>query len=798
MKESLKFMGACAVALTLVFDVFGAWKGLGRRSRRDSGETPISTVAKNPATFAPSIDRGAALAVVVGVDREELWGLADTFLDGLIAASGADGGPFRGLKAILSEYKKDPFRDLKSDDEAVAFLRESGVLDANFRWAVLSMDGLPDKNGESPIPEGLSLVVAGDIDIEKFMRVAQRRLAESEEDAANFTEMTLEGEKIWRLVPQNEKSAKGMKDANIDPYIAWLDRQVVIIALSRDVMARQLRLYRRGEGKAGALRVDDFFDTDAYFFVSGVGNAMREFASSKDLAEWEFIPNGKEAFLGLKTVEAKLKAGAGGSISLSLRMRAASRNDADVLRTVVGLYLVGVRSSLGEDDEAKGKNLAKILGSVRVSGSDDIIELSLNTSVPALATALYPFIAEAMADGESESDKERDESASTFVSDGEPPKEILNLMASSYAEEGRTERSREMYLEVLAKDAANHDALMGLWRLSLQEGALEEAKSYLKRAIHAPTQKGDERFDVALLHMMNNDLEKARTALQGIIDSKASVRALALLAGVVLTQADRETDSQRKRRLLAEVENAILPKMEALSGSPRDFFVKITHALTLMRKDTDDETLRKARAALEVAWECRPMAAVGGMALDLDVRLQDRESAERHALKILRLNPSHAFANWVMGSICMDEGKPLEAERYLRESAGGAHPYAPAQNDLAEILRRQGNLAEAEKFARAAVKTAPNLYVAWETLASTLLDRGKNLDEAKRCVQKAIELSEGEDPRIQLTLARVQIAKKEFAEARKTLRALDKRREDLTSDRDKATLDELKERARGR
>ena len=263
--------------------------------------------------------------------------------------------------------------------------------------------------------------------------------------------------------------------------------------------------------------------------------------------------------------------------------------------------------------------------------------------------------------------------------------------------------------------------------------------------------------------------------------------------------SDKTKDSAEKQRILAEVENGILPKMEQLSDSPRDFHVQMTRAFVLMRKGKDPETVKQARAALEVAWQSRPMVAVGGMVLDMDFRLLDRESAERHAKQVLRQDESHPFANWVMGSIRMSEDKLAEAERYLRVSAGGGHPYAPAQNDLADLLRRRGSLVEAEEFARAATESAPQLYVAWETLAATLLERGKDLDEAERCIQKALELPEGkEDPRMQLTLARVQIAKKDFANARKTLRALDKRREEFTTDREKAMIDELLEKSQGK
>ncbi len=389
--------------------------------------------------------------------------------------------------------------------------------------------------------------------------------------------------------------------------------------------------------------------------------------------------------------------------------------------------------------------------------------------------------------------------ASDLVPGGTPPKELQNMMAGLYAEGGQKELSREMYNEILKKDAANYDALMGLWKLSIMDGATDEARSYLKKAEKAKTREGVVRLEVPLQYMMDNNLVEAHEALKQIGFKQPSARVWALDAGVMLMLADKAKDSAGKQRILTEVENGILPKMEQLSDSPRDFHVQMTRAFVLMRKGQDPETVKQARAALEVAWQSRPIVAVGGMVLDMDFRLQDRESAERHAKQILRMDENHAFANWVMGSIRLSEEKLPEAERYLRASAEGVHPYARAQNDLADILRRRGSLVEAEEFARAATKTDPDLYVGWETLASTLLDSGKNLEEAERCILKALEFPEGKaDPRMQLTLARVQIAKKNFVEARKTLRALGKRREELSSDRDKATLDELTEQAKGK
>ena len=377
-----------------------------------------------------------------------------------------------------------------------------------------------------------------------------------------------------------------------------------------------------------------------------------------------------------------------------------------------------------------------------------------------------------------------------------PPKELLNMMASYYAQDRQMQKSREMYNEVLEKDANNHDALVGLWRLSLQEGAFEKAKEYLERAVKTTADEAALRLDTALLHMMNNNLEEARIALQKITDLQPhSLQAWALLAGVVLQQSDQAKTPEQKKKILAQIENAILPKMESLSDSPRNFFVQTTRALVIMRKGDTPELLKQARTALELAWQSRPVVGVGGMVLDLDYRLLDREGAERHALQILRMDGKHAFANWIMGSIRMGQSRLPEAETYFRNAIDSEHPLPAALNDLAELCRKQKRYDEAEKYAREVTKTEPKLYVGWETLCATFLDQNKNLAEAEVCIQKAIELSKGSDIRMQITLARVQLAKKDFAKARVTLRSLSKRVEEL-SESDRAEFDRLDELAK--
>ena len=365
---------------------------------------------------------------------------------------------------------------------------------------------------------------------------------------------------------------------------------------------------------------------------------------------------------------------------------------------------------------------------------------------------------------------------------------LLNMMAAIYASGNQVKKSRAVYEQVLATDATNRDALMGMARLALQSGSADEARGYLEKAAKA---NGSDTagIETALLLMMNNDLDRARMEMQKVTDlHPKSLQAWSLLAGVLLQQVDHEKNEKARAKLMDELENVILPKMDAVSNDPRDYFVQMTRALVYMRKG---QTFRKqARDALVIASMSRPDISVAGdMILGLDIELDDGEAAERHARTILRRDRHDKLANYVMGSLRLKEGDYSTAETFLRLSVDGEKPIAAAQNDLAEVLRRQQRYEEAEKFARAAVKTQEKLYVAWETLGATLLDQNKNLDEAEQCVEKAIKLSKTEskieDIRMQITLARVQIARGALDKARITLRTLRKRQSELSNyDRD--------------
>jgi len=384
----------------------------------------------------------------------------------------------------------------------------------------------------------------------------------------------------------------------------------------------------------------------------------------------------------------------------------------------------------------------------------------------------------------------------------------LNLLASIYAGGGEKDKARRIYDDALVRDSTNREALTGLARLAMMEGDVEKAAEYLQRAIAGADDDRSVYAQKATLHLIRNELDAAKSVLRKVTDGDVSnLEAWSMLAVTVMRQIDAlgdvgkdEVKAARKKELEGELEENILPAMEKQARSPSDYHLQTTRAFVLMRKGGADNIKNARDAFIVVAKERPDISATSDMILGLDIQMNDVEDAERQAAETLLDNRKDPLANYVMGSIALRNDNLDEAEAHLRVSAASEKPMPMALNDLAELLRRRKNYEEAEAFARKATEAAPNLYVAWETLGSTLMDAGKSFDEAEQCVQKACDLSKDEngkmaDVRMLISLARVQIKRGEMARGKGTLRTVLGRIDELT-EFEKREFEELRKSAR--
>lgn len=306
---------------------------------------------------------------------------------------------------------------------------------------------------------------------------------------------------------------------------------------------------------------------------------------------------------------------------------------------------------------------------------------------------------------------------------------LTAVMAAVYEMKGDTEKSRSYYKELIAADPRNAVALSGLVRLSLRDGGVEEARKILDLGVKNGVSARNMRKDWAAIYLMSGDLSMARTTLQTMADEPdADPMTIAMLAMVMIEQGE-----------FAVVESKVLPRLVKKEKSSDNYFVLVIEGRIYQMKGK--KWFPKARKKFQRAFAIRPdVVVLRDIIFRLDVAMEDRLAAEAHAVEILRVDPDHAFANFFMGSVALEEGDYGRAEGYLKRAAEAPEPTVDALNNYAQLLCRIKRTDEAVKVARRAVTLAPERYEVWSTLSYILLDTG-DLKEASRALAKASSLN---------------------------------------------------------
>ncbi len=318
---------------------------------------------------------------------------------------------------------------------------------------------------------------------------------------------------------------------------------------------------------------------------------------------------------------------------------------------------------------------------------------------------------------------------------------VRSDMAEILVQQGEDERGEAIYEEILKSEPDNPRALISMARIATRRGALDKAREWIDRAGAAGVDRSAMALERAAIDLAANQPEAARIKLTEITELQPkNLQALGMLAIAMLQMKDFE-----------EVERRVLPKMESVAGTPDNYLVQITRGQLAYQKGRP--FYKASRDAFERAAVLRPgLPMLLEWILRLDFLLDDKATAEKHARQILRINRNHGFANYIMGSLMLGRDKRAEAEDYLRRSVS-ASKSAAALNDLAELLRKSGNFAEAERQARAAIELSPDLYFAWDTLGGVLADT-RRWEDAEKAYARALEIFQ-DDLRVHLNLAKL-------------------------------------------
>jgi len=311
-------------------------------------------------------------------------------------------------------------------------------------------------------------------------------------------------------------------------------------------------------------------------------------------------------------------------------------------------------------------------------------------------------------------------SAYSVQEDEEKRTALSALMASVYALRGDYKKSADEYRNVLKSDPKNTAAISGLARLALQQSVVADARKILETGEAAGASKRLLRQDWAALHLVAGDLPRARILLQELAEEPdVQPMTLAMLAMVMIEQQESSA-----------VEAKILPRLGKMTEGKDAYFAQVVQGRIWQGKGKAGH--KNARLCFHRASLLRPdVQALQEVILMLDVSLEDQKAAEAHALTVLRQRPNQPYANFIIGSIRLEQGQYGDAEVYLRRSAEAPEPTLAALNNYAQTLCRIRKLDAAETMARKAASRAPDRYEGWSTLAFVLAVKGETEGAAK-------------------------------------------------------------------
>jgi len=286
---------------------------------------------------------------------------------------------------------------------------------------------------------------------------------------------------------------------------------------------------------------------------------------------------------------------------------------------------------------------------------------------------------------------------------------------------GRLAEARTIYLQILAAEPDNSDALHRLGVLLLQTGNAPEALELLQRAAaNAP--------DNALCHF---SLAQALSTLNRSDEAIAGfTRALQLRPEFPDAWSNLGAALHAKGRL-AEAMDAY---RRALAQQPDHFDALHNLGNALAAVDQLDEAI----ALLRQCAARRPDFAVP--LNNLAVVLQKKgELAEAIAplRKALALNPKFAEAHCNLGNCLRDAGQLQEAIPCYRTALALRPDYVEAMNNLGNVHQTLGNFAAAVESYQGALRQRPQYLEARNNLGAVLRTMGR-LDESVAAYRVAL------------------------------------------------------------
>ncbi len=390
---------------------------------------------------------------------------------------------------------------------------------------------------------------------------------------------------------------------------------------------------------------------------------------------------------------------------------------------------------------------------------------------------------------------------------------VQSAIAGIREMQGQTELALEDYRAALQHNPKDVNALRAMARLSLQEGKLADAEKYLNEAEKAfseatadaaeteevKAERAGFDLDRAAYYLAKGDVKNANKTLGAYTtDNPDSVIGWTMLgmlkiedwaqtgneqslrdASGYILQSLKRAKKEKSDQYFQHIFEARLAQVDAekLEARSRDM---VNVKSSKLREDAAKEAIdawNRARNNYRQARIYRPhVRGILELILEIDRRLQDKDSAEIDSIALLREDPRHPFANFIVGSQRLEDGDVNAALIYFKNAIEGKDvPAIDVITNYADALSRTSQLELACEMGQRATELAPTSYATWGTYALALA-RSNRVAEAKTALAQAHQQIEKiaavapefkPDPRLSFVNIWIAIAEQNRAEAEK-------------------------------
>jgi tetratricopeptide (TPR) repeat protein len=304
---------------------------------------------------------------------------------------------------------------------------------------------------------------------------------------------------------------------------------------------------------------------------------------------------------------------------------------------------------------------------------------------------------------------------------------------------------------LLDLDDKDHFALINKARIAIERRNLPDAGLWLDLAKENGVKPDELIWHDAAILILNGKLPEARAMLNAAIPATPSdIRLWGLLADILLRKEE-----------YPELENRVFPALRSASNKKEHYLMYMVRGYILKHNGPKDYPTARA-AFLRALKLNKNLTAIREEVLRLDDVLGVPAFCEQDAKVVLRLNPEHAYANFLLGTVRLSRGELDKAEDLFKRSLESERN-APAYAGLGAVLFAKNDTESAEKLLRRSLELDRTRLFTWHTLAQLLLATDR-IEEASRALDTVLA-GRPEDLDVRLTLIRLLIKQKKYEEA---------------------------------